>query len=27
MFNFCLALRECTEDEKKKIAIAACFAH
>jgi hypothetical protein len=25
MFNFCLALRECTEEEKKKIAIAACF--
>ena len=25
MFNFCLALRECSEDEKKKIAIAACF--
>ena len=24
-FNFYPALRECTEEEKKKIAIAACF--
>lgn len=25
MFNFCLALRRCTEEEKTKLAIAACF--
>ena len=25
MFNFCLALRPCTEEEKEKLAIAACF--
>jgi len=25
MFNFCLALRPCTEDERTKLAIAACF--
>ena len=25
MFNFCLALRPCTEEEKTKLAIAACF--
>lgn len=25
MFNFCLALRSCTEEEKTKLAIAACF--
>jgi hypothetical protein len=25
MFNFCLALRPCTEEEKQKVAIAACF--
>ncbi len=24
-FNFCLALRQCSEDEKTKLAIAACF--
>jgi catechol 2,3-dioxygenase-like lactoylglutathione lyase family enzyme len=25
MFNFCLALRPCTEEEKMKLAVAACF--
>jgi hypothetical protein len=25
MFNFCLALQPCTEEEKTKLAIAACF--
>jgi hypothetical protein len=25
VFNFCLALRSCTEEEKSKLAIAACF--
>lgn len=25
MFNFCLALRPCTEEERTKLAIAACF--
>ncbi len=25
LFNFCLALRRCTEEEKTKVAIAACF--
>ena len=25
MFNFCLALRECSDEEKTKLAIAACF--
>jgi len=25
MYNFCLALHDCSDDEKKKIAIAACF--
>ena len=25
MFNFCLALHPCSEDEKKRLAIAACF--
>lgn len=25
MFNFCLALKPCTEEEKTKLAIAACF--
>ena len=25
MFNFCLALRPCSEEEKTKLAIAACF--
>ncbi|WP_017720550.1 hypothetical protein [Kamptonema formosum] len=25
MFNFCLALRSCTEEENTKLAIAACF--
>jgi hypothetical protein len=25
MFNFCLALHSCTEEEKTKLAIAACF--
>lgn len=25
MYNFCLALGECTEQEKRKLAIAACF--
>lgn len=25
MFNFCLALRSCTEEEKTKLAVAACF--
>ena len=25
MFNFCLALRQCSEEEKTKLAIAACF--
>ena len=25
LFNFCLALRPCTEEERTKLAIAACF--
>lgn len=25
MYNFCLALHNCTEEEKEKVAIAACF--
>ena len=25
LFNFCLALRQCSEEEKTKLAIATCF--